>query len=114
MPEEEITVTDAQAEALRKKLEIQAATGGYYLNPDTEFARDLARGLLVNEKRYGYQSCPCRIADGVKSADADIVCPCDYRDADVAEYNACYCALYVSKAAAQGNAPVTSPRRLQA
>jgi ferredoxin-thioredoxin reductase catalytic subunit/rubredoxin len=108
MSEEEIKITDERSEALRCELESQAAAGGYYLNPDKDFARELARGLLVNEKRYGYRACPCRIADGKREADEDIICPCDYRDADVAQFNACYCALYVSKAASRGKAPVRS------
>jgi ferredoxin-thioredoxin reductase catalytic subunit len=58
-----------------------------------------ATTLTLNERRYGYRSCPCRLASGTKADDLDIVCPCDYRDPDVTEYNACYCALYVSDAA---------------
>jgi len=50
----------------------------------------LVKGLLTNEKRYGYQACPCRLASGRKEEDLDIVCPCDYRDADVVEFDACY------------------------
>lgn len=70
---------------------------GYFLNTDESFTKDLIRSLLINEVRYGYQACPCRLASGVKAEDLDIICPCDYRDADVAEYGACYCGLYVSK-----------------
>jgi ferredoxin-thioredoxin reductase catalytic subunit len=105
---EAVTVDERDVDALCSKLERDAKAGGYYLNPDKGFTRDLARGLAVNEKRYGYQACPCRIADGVRAADLDIICPCDYRDADVAEYGACYCALYVSKAASDGRATVHS------
>ncbi|MDD2773083.1 MAG: ferredoxin-thioredoxin reductase catalytic domain-containing protein [Elusimicrobiales bacterium] len=107
-----LTAGEQEVDALCAKLERDAKAGGYYLNPDKAFARDLARGLAANEKRYGYQACPCRLAEGTRAADLDIICPCDYRDADVAEYNACYCALYVSKAAAEGKAPVqTIPER---
>jgi len=77
------------------KLDREAEAGGYNLNPDTEFTKELVLGLLVNERRYGYRSCPCRIADGDIEKDRDIVCPCDYRDADLDEYGSCYCALYV-------------------
>ncbi len=85
-----------QVDALYKRLHAEAEASGYHLNPDVEFTRDLVRGLLVNEKRYGYWACPCRLADGDSDADRDIVCPCDYRDADLDEYGMCYCALYVS------------------
>ena len=78
------------------RLQSEATASGYFLNPDEAFARDLVEGLIANRKRYGYQSCPCRLASGDSAADRDIVCPCDYRDADLNEYGACYCALYVS------------------
>ena len=64
----------------------------------------LVEGLLVNEDRYGYWACPCRLAAGVKELDLDIICPCDYRDADVDEWGACYCALYVSQDVLVGKA----------
>jgi len=85
-----------KVEALRVELERDAEAHGYHLNPDVEFTTTLAEGLLVNERRFGYGSCPCRLASGEAAQDLDIVCPCDYRDADLAEWGACYCALYVS------------------
>jgi ferredoxin-thioredoxin reductase catalytic subunit len=66
------------------------------------------KGLLTNEERYGYWACPCRLASGEKQEDLDIICPCDYRDADLNEYDACYCALYVSKAALEGKVNIES------
>jgi len=91
-----------QVEALYKRLHREAESGGYHLNPDVEFTKQLVDGLLVNQGRYGYPSCPCRIASGVKAEDLDIICPCDYRDPDLNEYDACYCALYVSDAVVRG------------
>jgi ferredoxin-thioredoxin reductase catalytic chain len=84
-------------------LKKDAIDGGYRLNPDTEFVKNLLRGLLKNEQRYGYRACPCRLASGKKEEDLDIVCPCDYRDSDLEEYGACYCALYVNEAIADGS-----------
>ena len=89
-------------EELLEKLSKEAGEGGYHLNPDLDFTRELVRGLLVNTDRYGYPSCPCRAAEGTKAADLDIICPCDYRDPDLAEFGACYCALYVSADIAGG------------
>jgi ferredoxin-thioredoxin reductase catalytic chain len=59
-------------------------------------------GLAVNSARYGYPSCPCRVGTGDADADRDIVCPCDYRDPDLTQFGACYCALYVSGEIAEG------------
>jgi ferredoxin-thioredoxin reductase catalytic subunit len=79
------------------KLKKEAESSGYYLNSDVEHTKNLIEGILVNEKRYGYWTCPCRLSEGKKDEDLDIICPCDYRDADLNEYGCCYCALYVSK-----------------
>ena len=91
---------------VRQRAEADARTYGYHLNPDPDFLKDLLEGLKKNEERYGYPSCPCRLASGKFEFDRDIVCPCDYRDPDVAEFGACYCALYVRKDVFEGKAPI--------
>jgi ferredoxin-thioredoxin reductase catalytic subunit/rubredoxin len=69
-------------------------------------------GLKTNEERYGYPSCPCRLATGNLDLDRDIICPCDYRDPDVAQYGSCYCRLYVNKAVYESqNLPEVPERR---
>ena len=86
------------------KLDADARSSGYFLNPDNAFTRELVEGLIANERRYGHQACPCRLAAGERNEDLDIICPCDYRDADLDDFGACYCALYVSKDIAEGGA----------
>ena len=93
-------------EKVRQRAESDAKTYGYYLHPDPKFLQDLLEGLKENEERYGYPSCPCRVASGSLELDRDIICPCDYRDPDVAEYGACYCALYVRKDLYEGKTPI--------
>ena len=75
-----------------------AEKNGYYLCPDKKLLNSLLEGLVTNNKRYGYGACPCRIACGNKQYDADIVCPCEYRDADINEFGMCFCGLFVNKA----------------
>ena len=87
---ENTAVSQQEIDKLYEQLKKDAAGGGYYLNPDIEFTKALARGLLTNEKRYGYQACPCRLASGVKEEDIDSICPCDYRDADIVDFGACF------------------------
>lgn len=94
-------------EKVRQRAENDAKTYGYYLNPDPNFLQDLLEGLRKNEERYGYPSCPCRLATGNLELDRDIICPCDYRDPDVAEYGTCYCALYMRKDLYEGKTPIT-------
>ena len=83
-------VAPEEINGLYERLKKDAEAGGYHLNPDVEMTKALVKGLLTNEKRYGYQACPCRLAAGKKEEDLDIICPCDYRDADVVEFDACY------------------------
>jgi len=92
-----------------EKLRADAAAGGYTLNPDEEFVADLTAGMLANADRYGMESCPCRIYEGDKQDNLDIVCPCVYRDDDLAEYGACFCALYVAKDRPVKQAPERRP-----
>jgi ferredoxin-thioredoxin reductase catalytic subunit len=86
----EITLKQEDIDRLFLRLKTEAESAGYFLNPDTDFTKSLVRGLLLNEARYGYQACPCRLADGTKRQDLDIICPCDYRDADLGSYDTCY------------------------
>ena len=105
---EEISISPEKVDTLYERLDREAEASGYNLNPDQEFTRELVEGLLINEQRYGYWSCPCRLADGDKQKDLDIICPCDYRDADLVDWGACYCALYVSDEILRGEQEVQS------
>lgn len=102
----EIKINPEQVEALYLKLKREGEASGYYLNPDVQFTKDLVEGLFINEQRYGYQACPCRLATGNKEEDLDIICPCDYRDADLNEFGNCYCGLYVSEEVVKGKKKV--------
>ena len=109
-------MSSREAQALYERLKREAQAGSYYLNPDVEFVLDLMEGMLINQERYGYWSCPCRLADGIRQRDLDIICPCDYRDPDLDEHGACYCALYVSEEIALGQEdaePVPERRRTE-
>lgn len=63
---------------------------GFFFNREREKIFDLLAGLLVNRERYGYMSCPCRLASGNRDWDRDIICPCLYREEDLREYGRCY------------------------
>lgn len=95
-----------EAEKLLERLSREAAAGGYFLNPDRDLVLDLMEGLATNQRRYGYLACPCRLAEGKRELDRDIICPCDWRDADLDEHGACFCGLYVSEKVRRGEAPL--------
>ena len=88
-------------ETLKKLQEAQ----GYFFNRDRARVMDLLEGLLTNKERYGYMSCPCRLATGKREEDENIICPCVYREPDVKEFGSCYCSLYVSEEWNRGDMP---------
>jgi ferredoxin-thioredoxin reductase catalytic chain len=92
-------------EELYGKLKELQEPKGYFFNRDRERVNDILEGLLTNRERYGYMCCPCRLASGDREKDKDIICPCAYREQDVAEYGSCYCNLYVSKEWNEGRIP---------
>ena len=90
------------ASELYEKLKKINEPKGYYFSNDHERVMELLEALLINKDRYGYMACPCRLAAEDREKDRDIVCPCVYREPDVAEFGSCYCNLYVSKAWNEG------------
>ena len=91
-----------------EKMKKNAEDNGYYLCPDASLLETLLEGLESNLKRYGYGSCPCRVACGIKQYDGDIVCPCEYRDADVNEFGMCFCGLFVNEEVIKNPSKMTS------
>ena len=85
---------------------------GWTVNPDEDFRESLIAGLTVNWNRYGYYLCPCRDTEGSRETDKDLICPCAFSWADIAEHGHCYCALYLDRAfAAAGRQPSGIPDR---
>ena len=78
------------AEQLYEMLRKVQEPKGYFFNREREKVFDLLDGLLINRERYGYMSCPCRLASGNRDWDRDIICPCIYREEDVRAYGRCY------------------------
>jgi len=101
-------ISQKKIDDLYEKIKKDGQSYGYPLNPDAQFCKDLVKGLIINEGRYGYQSCPCRLSAGDIGKDRDIICPCDYRDSDLNDYGACYCALYVVEDIVNGKKNLTS------
>ena len=99
---------EKEVDSYYKKVKADAESGGYHLNSDVEFTKELLKSILINKKRYGYGACPCRLASGTKEEDLDLICPCDYRDPDLVDYDACYCGLYVSGKILRGETELQS------
>lgn len=101
-------VSDEELQEYYQQVKKDAEASGYHLNKDVEFTKSLLRSIKINQRRYGYGACPCRLASGDRKDDLDIICPCDYRDPDLNEYGACYCGLYVSGEILSGAKKLTS------
>ncbi len=95
-----------------EEIDKTAKKGGYLLNTDSKMTMALIDGLVKNNDRYGEEICPCRLFKGTMDNNQDIICPCYYRDDDIAEYGSCFCGLYVSpEVAMQGSVPMQTPER---
>ena len=101
-------ISDQKLDKFYENVKKDIEAHGYHLNPDVEFTKELLKSILINEKRYGYGACPCRLASGNKEDDLDIICPCDYRDPDLNEFDACYCGLYISGDILEGRKELTA------
>ena len=81
----------------KKFAEMVANKQGWHLHPDEKFLDMLFEGFATNYNRYGYFGCPCRLLEGDREKDKDLICPCDYCVPDQKEYGHCYCGLYLTK-----------------
>ncbi len=82
---------------LLEQIKIKAEKKGVFLHADKEHCLDTAENLLKNKARYGYMSCPCRLAKDNVKQDTDIICPCSYCVEDIKEQGACFCVFLVSE-----------------
>ncbi|MCP4672263.1 MAG: ferredoxin:thioredoxin reductase [Desulfobacula sp.] len=87
-----------EIEKLYQTLKKSQEAKDIYFNKDYDLVFELLESLVLNKGRYGYMVCPCRLACGDREKDKDIICPCEYRQADLEEFGACFCGLYISKA----------------
>jgi ferredoxin-thioredoxin reductase catalytic chain len=70
----------------------------FAINPDTKHVDMLVEGVLQNEKKYGLKLCPCRIRDGTRQRDLELICPCNFKIQDVWKTkNMCWCGLFFKR-----------------
>lgn len=65
------------------------------LNPDVKTVERIAKGLIMNEEKYGEKYCPCRRISGDKEKDAKNICPCVWHKDEIAKDGKCFCGLFV-------------------
>ncbi len=70
----------------------------FRLNPDKEMVDMVVTGVLDNEKQSGLKLCPCRLSDGTRKRDLELICPCNFKVQDVWKNEGrCWCGLFVKK-----------------
>lgn len=84
-----------EMESLIEKYQEYAKDSGFSLNPDKEAVERIVRGLLENEKKHGFQYCPCRRITGNLEEDKKNICPCIYHKDEIEKLGHCLCGLFV-------------------
>jgi ferredoxin-thioredoxin reductase catalytic subunit len=70
----------------------------FKLNPDNAHVEMVAEGVLKNRKEYGLGLCPCRLSDGTKERDMELICPCKFKTHRTWESEGrCWCGLFVKR-----------------
>jgi len=70
----------------------------FVLNPDSVFVGRVMDGLLMNEQRQGFRLCPCRISDGSRERNTELLCPCNFRAQEIwGKEGRCWCGLFVKR-----------------
>jgi ferredoxin-thioredoxin reductase catalytic subunit len=84
-------------EEVLKLSEKYAEQSGLKLNPDTKHVEKIIKGLVENEKKYGFRYCPCRVLTGNEEEDRKKICPCFWHKQEIKHMGRCLCGLFVSK-----------------
>ena len=85
-------------EELRKVWEAYTEKNEFILNPDKEHVDIVIKGVLENEKKHGLKLCPCRLRDGTRGMDLELICPCNFEMQDTwKDKGRCWCGLFVKK-----------------
>ena len=85
-------------EELLKVWEKFTENNDFKLNADTAHVEKVTEGVLNNEKEHGLKLCPCRIGDGTKERDLELLCPCNFKIQETWEKEGkCWCGLFVKR-----------------
>jgi len=82
-------------EEIIKKYKEYALKNGFKLNPDKKVVENVIRGLLANEKKYGFRYCPCRRITNDPAEDKKKICPCIWCLEEIKKDGHCFCHLFV-------------------
>ena len=70
----------------------------FKLNPDNQHVETVADGILKNEQTHKLKLCPCRIRDGTRQRDLELICPCNFKLQETWKTkDMCWCGLFIKK-----------------
>lgn len=85
-------------EEVRKVYEKFTEGNDFMLNPDSNHVNMVIDGVLANEKKFGLKLCPCRLRDGTKERDLQLICPCNFKSQEVwTKEGRCWCGLFFKR-----------------
>jgi len=85
-------------EELRKVWENFTLKNDFILNPDKEHVEHIIEGVLKNEEKFGLKFCPCRLRDGTRQKDLELICPCNFKIHKTWKSKGmCWCGLFVRR-----------------
>ena len=91
------------AEQLREVWSHFCEGNDFILNPDKAHVDTIIEGVLLNEKKFGLKLCPCRLRDGTREKDIELICPCNFKihttwlKPPEGREAMCWCGLFVKK-----------------
>ncbi len=75
-----------------------AEKNDFMLNPDGGHVERIIDGLLAQEKNFGLKLCPCRLRDGSRERDLELLCPCNFKAQETWKKDGrCWCGLFVRR-----------------
>jgi ferredoxin-thioredoxin reductase catalytic subunit len=87
-----------EKEEILRVLEAFAEKNDFILNPDKAFLDNVIDSLTKNERMYGLRLCPCRIRDGSRERDLELLCPCNFKTHETwKSQGRCWCGLFVKR-----------------
>lgn len=70
----------------------------FILNPDFQHVELVIEGVLENEKKHGLKLCPCRLRDGSRERDLELICPCNFKTHETWKNEGrCWCGLFLKR-----------------
>jgi ferredoxin-thioredoxin reductase catalytic subunit len=85
-------------EKLLKVWERFSEGNDFMLNPDQPHVDMILEGVLRNEKEYGLKLCPCRLRNGTRERDLELICPCNFKAHETWQKEGrCWCGLFVKR-----------------